>query len=548
MLSQAIEFLNTVPFAGLMLVVAMGFLVGRLQLKGVALGPAPGTLAVALVLGYCGLRFDQLYVGAGPGISLGGFGFALFIYSVGFEAGPGLLSRRAGARTGRFMLVGSLVTVIALALTLTLAAALGLSSSAAAGVLAGTLTSAPTYAAALEVSADPTLLAVTFAVSYPFGLLGIVLLVQFLPFVMGDDLSDGVHEDAETEDEEAAGPELRRVFEVKNPEVIGKTFAELKLPEQTGCVVTRLHRGSSFTVPVADTRLEFDDHLMAKGRLESLATFGVLVGPEVYDHELRYRVPSPRAVHVHSPGVIGKSLRDLSLVQRFACVVTEIHRRGVVLEAGPDLVLERDDVVLVSGARTDVRRLAGVLGRFERSTHETDISVYAGGILFGLLLGEMSFNVAGVSLEVGSAVGLLVVGLLLGRFRRVGRLSAHVPVAARHLVRDLGILLFVGETGVAAGHGSWQALQPILWETLALAFVAAVLPAMITVLIARKILSMTPADSWGAVAGGMTSSAALVAVRNASDSNEPAASYAAAYAIASVLATLAGRIAILALG
>ena len=40
----------------------------------------------------------------------------------------------------------------------------------------------------------------------------------------------------------------------------------------------------------------------------------------------------------------------------------------------------------------------------------------------------------------------------------------------------------------------------------------------------------------------MTSSSALVAVKRAADSREPALSYAASYAVASVLAAIAGQV------
>jgi uncharacterized transporter YbjL len=42
----------------------------------------------------------------------------------------------------------------------------------------------------------------------------------------------------------------------------------------------------------------------------------------------------------------------------------------------------------------------------------------------------------------------------------------------------------------------------------------------------------------------MTSSAALAAVKRAADSTEPAISYAAAFAVASVLVTVAGQVVI----
>ncbi len=59
-----------------------------------------------------------------------------------------------------------------------------------------------------------------------------------------------------------------------------------------------------------------------------------------------------------------------------------------------------------------------------------------------------------------------------------------------------------------------------------------------------RILRMRPVDAWGSVAGGMTSSSALLAVKRAADSNEPALAYAAAYACACVLVTMAGHVVI----
>ena len=80
-----------------------------------------------------------------------------------------------------------------------------LDASTAAGMLAGALTSAPTFAAASEVAPDATRLSVAFALTYPFGLVGLVLAVQLLPGLFGDDLSA----DAATDDELSLGREQR---------------------------------------------------------------------------------------------------------------------------------------------------------------------------------------------------------------------------------------------------------------------------------------------------------------------------------------------------
>ncbi|MCP3964253.1 MAG: hypothetical protein GY719_41010, partial [bacterium] len=72
-----------------------------------------------------------------------------------------------------------------------------------------------------------------------------------------------------------------------------------------------------------------------------------------------------------------------------------------------------------------------------------------------------------------------------------------------------------------------------------------VVPVLGAVLVGRYLLSMRPVDTWGSVCGGMTSSSALAAIRGAADSSEPTVSYAASYAVASVLATLAGQVVVL---
>ncbi len=540
--------LNQIPFAGLMLVVALGYLLGRIGRRGISLGPAGGTVVVALLLGACGLSFQSLYGADTPAMTLGGFGFALFIYSVGFEAGPRFFT--GSNQTFRFVLVGVTVNALAFSSAVLCGRIFGLGREVTAGVLAGATTSASAYAAALEIAEDRAALAVSFALTYPLGLILVVLLVQALPGLMGDDLAaDANPDDSDDGGLEPKTSELRRVFEVvEGSDVVGRSLREAELTSRTGSVITQLHRSAEFSVPGPDTRLEVGDHVMVKGRLEGLRSFEGIVGPEVYDDELRRAIPSPRAVQVTSRSVNGRTLRELDLVGRFGCLITDVIRGGVALEAKADLPLYRDDIVLVSGRSEDVVRLAAELGRFERSSSETDIAVYAGGILFGVLLGQVHFSAFGFDMRVGYAVGLLVVGVLLGRFRRIGPWSAHVPEAARRLVRDLGILLFVGETGVVAGGSSLAGLEGAIWATVGAGALVTTLPVVGAALLGRRLLRLRPVEVWGSVGGGMNSSAALAAVRSAAnDSNEPAISYAASFAISSVIVTLAGRLIVLAM-
>lgn len=540
---ELIHWFNTIPLAGLMLVVAIGFTLGRLSWRGISLGPAGGTLLIALLLGRAGLSFRDLYGSSEPLLTVGDFGFALFIYSVGFEAGPRFFASLFGGLGWRFVLTGAVVNVAALLLAVLFAGALALDGSLAAGLLSGALTSAPTYAAADEICADPTALAVAFALTYPIGLAGVVLMVQFLPRLLRQDLSpESEDEEGPDEAEGSREPELTRAFEVRLEGVIGRPLRELELTRATGCYVTRLHRGERIMAVDADTRLQEGDHVLAKGRVDELHAFEQAVGPEVYDDELRRRMPKGRRVRVTRGAVIGKSLRELELTRHYHALIVSVERGGLALEPGADLQLERGDVVSVLGRKQDVRNVAELLGRFRRSTHETDIAVYAGGILLGLLLGQLTVPAFDTRLTLGTAGGLLIAGVVLGRFRDIGPLHANVPRAARQLVRDLGILLFVAETGVRAGQSSFGVMEGQLVPTLAAGLIVTVGSVLVALGFARWLLRLKPVDAWGSIGGGMTSSAALVAVKRASDSNEPALSYAASYAVASVLATIAGQV------
>lgn len=536
-----VDFLNDVPLAGMMLVVALGYTLGRCSIRGIALGPAGGTLAVALAVGVFGLSFQEMYGSEDPHLTLGAFGFALFIYSVGLEAGPRFFSSLLGGAGWKIVGVCLTVNVLAVAMAVTTGLLFGLDDSVTAGVLSGALTSAPTYAAAAEICSNQSTLTLSFALTYPFGLIGMVLLVVFLPRVMRDDLTSdtsAIGDDAEPDVSE--DPEVTRAFQVQNRDAVGRSLRELELTRRTGCYIITILRDGQIVIPTADSQLQPNDQLLVKGRIDELREFQVLVGEEIPDREFRRQMPRPRRVRVLNRAGFGKSLAELNLTDRHRVLVTSIDRAGIIHEPSADFVIQRADILHVSGARRRVRHAAKELGRFEQPPGETNIAVYAGGICLGVVIANIDFGV--FNLRLGYATGLILAGVLIGRISHVGPVNTHVPRPARQLVRDLGILLFIAETGVRSAENSLPQINGLLLLTLLAGVLTTTVPIVAGILLARRQLAMQPADSWGAVGGAMTSSAALVAIRRAADSNEPALSYTAAYAIASVLITLAGRL------
>ncbi|MBZ0137083.1 MAG: hypothetical protein K8I27_11990 [Planctomycetes bacterium] len=548
-MNAVLEMLSQAPLAGLMLVVTFGYLLGRLNWRGFSLGPAGGTLAVALLTGYAGLSLETLYGGQVPALTVGYFGFALFIYSVGFDAGPQFITSLRTSLGWKYVAVGSTVVVVAVVLAIVAGSLLGLDASTTAGVLAGGLTSAATFAAASEEAMDAAHLSVAFALTYPIGLVGLVLMIQSLPYITKTDLSKGMlSEDEQTDDSgktrihRKGAPELTRAFTVEKESICAQALKTLNLTNRTGCFISRIHRGDEVMVADANSELQLGDHLLVVGRLDELQDFAALVGSEVYDAELRHRMPAPRRVQVIAKGAHGKSLKDLDLLGRYRCLIGKIERGREVLEPGGDVVLMRHDVVEIIGQRDAVRAVAKELGRFEPGTHTTDIAIYAGGIVLGLLIGQFHLRPFGWDFSLGAAGGLLIMGVLLSWGRQFTGISVNVPRAARQLVRELGVLLFVGETGIVAGQALIAGLDFPVWRVAVAGIIVTVLPAVAALGLGKLLFKMRAVDVWGSLCGGMTSSAALNAVKRAADSNEPAVSYAAAFAVASILVTVAGQV------
>ena len=263
---------------------------------------------------------------------------------------------------------------------------------------------------------------------------------------------------------------------------------------------------------------------------------------------MREALPAPRRITVSSSEAIGQRLADLQLIKRHGCLVLRVSRLNQWIEPRGGLVLERDDVLEVSGRQKSIAEAAQRLGSLDLAEHETNIAVYALGVLGGLVLGSLQLRVGGVQVGLGAAGGLLLSGILLGHFRRIGRFSAKIPRAARQLVRDLGLVLFIAEAGVRGGPNLAQGLSGPVWETLLAATLILAGSFVLTFLFARHVLRLGRLDAWGSLCGAMTSSTALEAVNRASGSSGATVGYAASYAAATLLITVAGQVVVLLTG
>ncbi len=178
-------------------IIVIGYLIGKISVKGVSLG----TAAIFLVALFAG-HFNGIMTGEGGAwaesagsisnyLSLvQNLGLVLFVTSVGLIAGPSFFKNlKKNAKS--YVLLGAIIILTGAAVcALVILLVPGMNSAMATGLMSGSLTSTPAFAAAqgaLEgvISAEQYKeISVGHAVAYPFGVIGVVLFVQIVPKVL----------------------------------------------------------------------------------------------------------------------------------------------------------------------------------------------------------------------------------------------------------------------------------------------------------------------------------------------------------------------------
>jgi putative transport protein len=160
----------------LFVIIALGFLLGRINIKGISLGVS-AVMFVALIFGHYGLEVPH---------TIQTIGLVLFLYTIGIQAGPGFFAsfkkdgRRLAVLALGVMLTGGLISFVLISL-------LDVDANIAVGLFTGAMTSTPGLAAAIDVTGSP-LASIGYTVAYPFGVIGVILFVRILPKVLKKDI------------------------------------------------------------------------------------------------------------------------------------------------------------------------------------------------------------------------------------------------------------------------------------------------------------------------------------------------------------------------
>ncbi|MDD5556720.1 MAG: TrkA C-terminal domain-containing protein [bacterium] len=512
------------PVSSLLAVMGLGYLLGRVRIRTISLGPS-AILFVALLLGAFGFTVPKI---------IGDLGVVLFVYAVGLQAGPRFFHtfRRRGIPFALIALaVGAAGAAVAVLATLLCRVPAPL----AVGMFTGALTSTPGLAAALNATGDPSV-SVGYGIAYPFGVVAVVLFVQVLPKILGASLA----EEERAEEAEAGVRVARRQFVVRNPNFTGRPLKELRLHEMAAANLTRLRRGSDILPVTAETCFMTGDVVSAVGGEADLDRLRLILGEETEDPDLmRSGAVDARNVLLSSAEIVGRPLSELRLVDRFGIILTRVRRDAMEFIPTARFVLEIGDSVRAVGEPSACEAFARFAGQQEKRIHETNMTALAVGMAAGVVAGMVPIGLpGGVTLRLGLAGGPLIVGLLLSHYGRVGSFNVRTPHAAKYILRELGLAFFLAWAGAGAGGSAAPVLREHGLALVLLGAAATALPMLAGLLLARRLFSLDILTTLGVICGSMTSTPALGAVSASTTSERPAVAYAAAYPVALIAVTV----------
>ncbi len=564
--AMALNYLQAQPFILVFLVVAAGYLLGRIKVKGISLGATVCTLAVALGLSlFASAGFDIGY--KIPDFASTMF-FNLFMFAVGMKVGPQFLSGlKRDARY--FIFLGVMVPLVAIGLTFLVEWLFKLPDGMTTGLLAGSNTATPGLGAATDAmrsgasrltegtSAEDAIgkMSTAFAFAYCVSMMGFILLMKVLPHAFHKDVvNDAVLFQKETEGDSKLplpgtadeffireSPSDVRTYRLELVDADGQAVGDIRR-QYTRVAVERIRRDGKIYEVTDDLRLRKGDIVALVGNTQRMVdVIEDNVGPEVSDPELRDIGRESADVVVRDKRYTGKTLGELAAAHGYGLYLNGVFRSGQAIPYGPATIVEKGDVLRVTGSRRRIEALTEHFGRVVTSSISTDIATLAIGLCVGAFLGSLALPIKGIKFSLGAAVGLLLTGIALSIFRtRNPALGGPFPEPARQLVEDLGLNVFIAILGINSGASVLAAANDgAILPILASAAIVGLIPPVLAWIVGQYRFKMNSALLMGAVSGARCNSAGMRASQEETHSNVPAISYPVTFAISNIVLTLA---------
>ena len=333
-----------------------------------------------------------------------------------------------------------------------------------------------------------------------------------------------------------------RAYRVEKPGAVKQTVRGIESEFPDSVSVEQVKRVDRILEAAPDLTVASGDILALAGPRKDLVKAEEIIGEEVDDREALNIEGETLAIWVTHRELEGKTLGEIGAVLGHGVFLKKISRQGHDLPRQPGTVLKRGDTLEVVGSKKDVERFVTAVGYPERPTIQTDLIFLGIGVILGTLLGLVTVSIGHIPLSLGAGGGVLLAGLMFGWLRSVHPTFGSIPGSSQWLMQDLGLNLFIAVVGIGAGPKAIEALATAGAAVVGAGVIVALVPHILTALIARFVLKMNVVEVTGVLCGAGTITAALNAVRDEADSAAPALSYTPAYAVGNVLLTVWGPV------
>lgn len=512
-LVQIKEFLYTDNAFALFLIIAIGFMVGKISVKGISLDVS-AIIFVALIFGHFGVKLPSF---------IQSLGLVLFIFTIGIQAGPGFFD--AMKKHGIHLAVLAFVLIFTAAVvTIICSIIFDIKMDMAVGLLTGALTSTPGLAVATERFGG--LSSIGYGIAYPFGVIGVILFLRMLPQLFKINITKA-EQDWEQEAVADYPLVIAKNLEVTNTNINGKSLSLLRIRSMTHAVISRVMHEDYAITPTPLTSLFVGDYVRIVGTEEALEKAKLIIGKET-DKEIplsgNYDV---QGILVTNKEVVNKTMSELNLHANYGATVTRIRRSGIDITPEPNSRIRFGDKLIVACDKENMKQVITLFGNDDKRLSDTDFLPIAIGIVLGVLVGKFT--------PLGLTGGVLLVAILLSKIGKTGPILWTMSSSANMLLRELGLIFFLAVVGTDAGAHLGEIYNQYGYKLFLIGAGITLLPMIVTSLFAKWWYKINILTLLGTLAGGMTSTPGLAAVNPMTKANAPQIAYATVYPIAMVL-------------
>ena len=538
-------------------VIAVGLLLGKWKVKGVSLG-STWILFVGILLSHFGFRADSSLLHF-----LKEFGLILFVFSIGLQVGPGFFHsfKSGGLKLNLLALVLVLAGVVT---TYVIHLVTKEDLVTLTGVMSGAVTNTPGLGAAQQTYMDATSgsfvnevgsatvassMASGYAVAYPIGVLGVILVLMLTKALFRIDLKK--EEDQMHGMETGMDSPQRLAFAIKNPAVFGKTILEASHAIENKFIISRISRDGVVKVPMASTVLQENDKLLVVTAQSSVEAVTMLFGEQIEMPKETWdkldASMSVRKLTITRTSLTGKKLKELKIRTHYGVSITRVSRSGIDLVANPDLIVQMGDSLLVVGHDSDINQVAKLVGNSRTGLNHPNLIPIFFGIALGVLFGSIPIAIPGIpqAIKFGLAGGPLVIAILLGYFGPKLKITTYTTMSANLMLREIGISIFLAAVGLGAGENFVSSIVNGGYWWILYGALITLIPTALVAILGRVIFKLNFYQICGLVSGSCTNPPVLAFAQNAYGTDYTSVSYATVYPLSMFMRVLVAQVLIL---